>query len=48
MDAVGQSYNIVVTGAHDNAGVPRYLGVQSDKVAPIKGHKRSTSRSRKR
>ena len=48
MDAVSQRRHIVVTGAHDDTCVRRYLRVQADKVAVIQRHHRSTRRSRKR
>ena len=46
MDAVGQSYNIIVTGAHNDTCVRRNGSVESDKVAPIKRQHRSASRGR--
>jgi hypothetical protein len=46
MNAVGQSDNIIVTGANNNTGVRRYCSVESDKVAPIKRQHRSASRGR--
>ena len=46
MDAVGQSYNIVVAGANNDPCVQRYFSVESDKVASIKRQHRSTSRCR--
>ena len=48
MDTVGQSSDIIVTGAHNDTGVRRYCSVESDKVAPIKRQHRSTSRSSER
>jgi hypothetical protein len=48
MDASSQRHHIVVTGAHDDACVRRYLRVQSDKMAAIKRHHRSACRRRKR
>ena len=44
MDAVGQSYNIVVAGANNNPCVQRYFRVESDKVASIQCQHCSTSR----
>ena len=43
MDAVGQSDNIVVTGANNDPCMQWYFRVESDKVAPIKCQHRSTS-----
>lgn len=48
MDTVSQRHHIVVTGAHDDTCVRRHLRVQTDKMAAIKRHHRSTCRSRKR
>src|SRR5437867_1738083 len=48
MNAVGQSYNIIVTGANNDTCVRRNCSVESDKVAPIKRQHRSASRSRER
>src|SRR5262245_34730924 len=43
MDAVGQSYNIIVTGANNDTCMRRNNSVESDKVAPIKRQHRSAS-----
>ena len=48
MNAVGQCQDIVVTSANNDACMRRHLGVQADKVPPIKCHDRSTSSGRKR
>jgi hypothetical protein len=48
MDAVSQRRHIVVTGAHNDTCVRRHLRMQSDKMAAIKCHHRSTCRRRKR
>jgi hypothetical protein len=48
MDAVGQSDNIIVTGANNDTCVRRHCSVESNKVAPIKRHHCSTSRGRER
>jgi hypothetical protein len=47
MDAVGQSYDIIITGANNNTCVRRNCSVESDKVATIKRQHCSTSRGSK-
>jgi hypothetical protein len=46
MNAVGQSYNIIVPGANNNTGVRRNCSVESDKMAPITRQHCSASRGR--
>jgi hypothetical protein len=48
METVSQRHHIIVTRAHDDPGVRRYLSMQADKVAAIKCHHRSTRCSRER
>jgi hypothetical protein len=47
MDTVGQSYNIIVTGANNDTRVRRNCSMEADKVAPIKRQHRSASCGRK-
>jgi hypothetical protein len=48
MDAVSQSLYIVVTRTHNDASMRRHLGMQANKMAPIKRQYGSPRRGRKR
>jgi hypothetical protein len=48
MDAVSQSLSIIVTSTHDDASRRRHLGMQADKMAPIKRQYGSPRRGRTR